>query len=457
MDTASAPVPFEGPSLLQSKAVFDNAHLDAWRTRLAADAELGVSGRFLDVDLVVEVTGPAGSQPRAALVPLRAGRPAPRDAGPAPRVVVEASLAAWAAFLAPVPSPGAVDLVGLDRTRSDATIREGREVALRHLRALSHALALARTPAVGEAHPHPPEAGRPPPAAADQGPWRERATGSTWRLDVAGRSCRIFVEEAGQGIPLLCLHTAGSDSRQWRHLLADDELLARYRVVAFDLPAHGRSLPPDGWQTEELLLTADLYCAAVVAVADALALERPVLLGCSMGGSAVLELARRHPDRFGGAIGVSGAAKLEGRFSDLSLRPDLNPGELVPTWVWGLMSPTAPEVSRREVWWTYAQGAPGVYRAGTFFYSEDLDLRGQLSELDTAACPVVLLTGDYDYACTPEDSRRTAEAIPGGRFVRMPGLGHFAPAEDWVTFRPYLTDALVHVENARREEGERRD
>ena len=32
---------------------------------------------------------------------------------------------------------------------------------------------------------------------------------------------RIFVEEAGEGMPLLCLHTAGADSRQWRHLLND--------------------------------------------------------------------------------------------------------------------------------------------------------------------------------------------------------------------------------------------
>ncbi|HET7298603.1 MAG TPA: alpha/beta hydrolase, partial [Burkholderiales bacterium] len=29
-------------------------------------------------------------------------------------------------------------------------------------------------------------------------------------------NCRIYFEEAGSGIPLLCLHTAGSDGRQWR-------------------------------------------------------------------------------------------------------------------------------------------------------------------------------------------------------------------------------------------------
>ena len=51
---------------------------------------------------------------------------------------------------------------------------------------------------------------------------------------------RIYLEEAGQGIPLLCLHTAGADSRQFRHVLNDPRSPSRFRVIAFDLPYHGR-------------------------------------------------------------------------------------------------------------------------------------------------------------------------------------------------------------------------
>jgi pimeloyl-ACP methyl ester carboxylesterase len=47
---------------------------------------------------------------------------------------------------------------------------------------------------------------------------------------------RIFFEEAGEGVPLLCLHTAGADSRQYRHLLNDAAVTSRFRVIAFDLP-----------------------------------------------------------------------------------------------------------------------------------------------------------------------------------------------------------------------------
>ncbi len=65
-------------------------------------------------------------------------------------------------------------------------------------------------------------------------------------LDIVGQPHRLYWEEAGQGTPLLCLHTAGSDGRQYRALLNDPEILANYRVIVFDMPWHGKSSPPDG-------------------------------------------------------------------------------------------------------------------------------------------------------------------------------------------------------------------
>ena len=49
----------------------------------------------------------------------------------------------------------------------------------------------------------------------------EPITARYFTMEIDGVAHRIFVEEAGQGIPLLCLHTAGADSRQYRHLLND--------------------------------------------------------------------------------------------------------------------------------------------------------------------------------------------------------------------------------------------
>src|SRR6202000_2419516 len=50
----------------------------------------------------------------------------------------------------------------------------------------------------------------------------EPIVGRYVHVDIAGVMHRIYFEENGSGIPLVCLHTAGSDNRQWRHLLCDE-------------------------------------------------------------------------------------------------------------------------------------------------------------------------------------------------------------------------------------------
>jgi hypothetical protein len=49
----------------------------------------------------------------------------------------------------------------------------------------------------------------------------EAVIGRYMHLDLFGRKHRIYVEEAGEGTPLLCLHTAGADGRQYRGLMND--------------------------------------------------------------------------------------------------------------------------------------------------------------------------------------------------------------------------------------------
>jgi hypothetical protein len=55
-----------------------------------------------------------------------------------------------------------------------------------------------------------------------------------------------FISRSGQGIPLVCLHTAGADSRQY-HLLADPEITRRFRVPPSTCPGTASTLP-DGWE-----------------------------------------------------------------------------------------------------------------------------------------------------------------------------------------------------------------
>ena len=79
----------------------------------------------------------------------------------------------------------------------------------------------------------------------------EKINGKYLNLNINKQTNRIFFEENGNGTPLVCLHTAGSDSRQFRHLLNSKEITKNYRVIAFDLPWHGKSNPPDNHMETE--------------------------------------------------------------------------------------------------------------------------------------------------------------------------------------------------------------
>ena len=52
----------------------------------------------------------------------------------------------------------------------------------------------------------------------------ETVTGRYVYVEVDGVEYRVYYEENGEGIPLVCQHTAGSDGRQYRHLLNDEEI-----------------------------------------------------------------------------------------------------------------------------------------------------------------------------------------------------------------------------------------
>src|SRR4051794_41846805 len=69
-------------------------------------------------------------------------------------------------------------------------------------------------------------------------------------LALEGTDHRVYFEEAGAGIPLLLQHTAGSHGAQWRHLFEERSITDHFRLIAYDLPFHGKSLPPSqrrGW------------------------------------------------------------------------------------------------------------------------------------------------------------------------------------------------------------------
>jgi len=274
----------------------------------------------------------------------------------------------------------------------------------------------------------------------------EPMVGRYVHVDIDGVMNRIYFEEAGSGIPLVCLHTAGSDGRQWRHLLADAEFTKTFRIIAFDMPWHGKSNPPANWNGDEYRLTTARYSKTIRAFCAALDLDRPVVMGCSIGGRIVLNLAIDHATEFRALIGLE-AADFQSPWYDTAWlnRPDIHGGEVCAALVSGLVAPQSPAAARMETLWAYKQGGPGVFKGDLYFYRVDGDLRGRVEAIDTGKCPLFLLTGEYDFSCSPEDTLRTAASIEGADVTIMEALGHFPMSENPDQFRRYIAPVLAKI------------
>jgi len=93
----------------------------------------------------------------------------------------------------------------------------------------------------------------------------------------------------------------------------------------------------------------------------------------------------------------------------------------------------------------YMQGGPGVFKGDLYFYRVDGDLREKVKTIDTKVCPLYLLTGEYDFSCTPEDTLRTAKHIPGVEVTIMKEVGHFPMSENPRKFREYILPVLAKI------------
>ncbi len=264
-------------------------------------------------------------------------------------------------------------------------------------------------------------------------------------LTIAGYDHRIYFEEAGQGIPVLLQHTAGCHGSQWRHLFEMPEITNRFRLIAYDLPCHGKSLPPvqQAWWAERYQLRGEFLRSIPIALAAALELQDPVFMGCSVGGLLALDLAHRHADLFRAVISVEGALKIEGKlehFGEL-YHPQVN-NEYKARLMDGLMSPTSPEAYRKETSFVYANGWPPAFIGDLTYYIEDYDLRAVANEIDTNQIGVHILSGEYDYSGSSELGRAAHAAIPGSTWAEMTGVGHFPMSENPEAFARYLLPIL---------------
>jgi pimeloyl-ACP methyl ester carboxylesterase len=240
---------------------------------------------------------------------------------------------------------------------------------------------------------------------------------------VATKRGRISTLEAGAGPPVLAIHGLGATKASFLPTVA--ALAPSHRVIALDLPGFGESDKPLGAPYD-----ARFFAKAVLALVEELALERPHLVGNSLGGRVALEVALHAPERIGriGLLAPSLAWRSQRPFAPLLrfLRPEL--GALQP----------APRRAVEAIVERILPGADGWAAAGVDeFMRSYLTPRGRAA-FYAAARQIYLEQPEGDHGFWTRLRRLESPALwVWGRRDRI------VP----IAFARHVTDALPHAEH----------
>jgi pimeloyl-ACP methyl ester carboxylesterase len=235
--------------------------------------------------------------------------------------------------------------------------------------------------------------------------------------------------EAGTGEPLLLLHGGMASTSAvwagygWSWYDALPELARHFRVIAPDTRGHGRTRNPGVPMSYPLL--ADDWAALIAA----LGLERPLVCGFSDGGIAATVMAIRHPGSARALVNVAGYDVFNPASQDfVRLRrrmggsPDATAAD--PEYFAGKSA--GQEWFGRFVRDLDAAQGEGAWRSllRDVFPMWTQPMAYTHADWAAIAVPTLIVVGDRDYYCTPEDGVTAYRALPRGELCILPGLDH---------------------------------
>jgi pimeloyl-ACP methyl ester carboxylesterase len=250
---------------------------------------------------------------------------------------------------------------------------------------------------------------------------------------VAVDGVRLHYVRRGSGRPVVFIHGAKGSVYDFT-LSLFDAAAQRYDAVAIDRPGSGYSERPaiDGGSP---IVQARYIRGAV----RALGLERPVLVGHSLGGAAAMAYAVGYPDEVGAVVTVSGhmlpysgpqppitAFARHRRLAAFVLGTIAVPlGYAIgPAIVRRLFAPDPENVAYRRVALALALSPDRLAHDADDLRAVDAGLRTIYRSYPDVRVPLLVLTGAADRVVSPEESHRLHRLVPGSRLVVLPGVGH---------------------------------
>lgn len=235
-------------------------------------------------------------------------------------------------------------------------------------------------------------------------PFIETARGPIW-----------YAEHQKNGATtILLIHGAGVDHLDWPAPLRRFE---GHRVIALDLPGHGRS---GGVARDNI---AD-YSADVVSLMDALYIDQAILIGHSMGGAITQHLAYHNPKRVAAMVLICTGSKLtvnpliiEGIVKDTEKTVDL-----IVKWQWAKhIDENTRALSKQRL----LNIAPHIIQ-GDYIACNRFDMSAQLKDIQA---PTLVICGSADKMTPPRLGEILAQNIPNSELITITDGGHMVMLE----------------------------
>jgi pimeloyl-ACP methyl ester carboxylesterase len=243
-----------------------------------------------------------------------------------------------------------------------------------------------------------------------------------------------YTVQGGGDPALVFIHCWCCDRSYWKNQVPF--FVERHKVVTIDLAGHGESgLERTDW-------TMPMFAADVVAVVEALALDRVILIGHSMGGPVMLEAARLMPERVAGLIGVDIFQDLEREFTEGQKKQFITAFRMdfagTTKGLVRMMFPTDADTNLVKQVADDMSSAPpevGIGAMASLMEFKPVEL------LEEVRVPIRCINSDM-IPTNVEMGQRHAESFD---VKYMKGRGHFLMLEDAGTFNQLLAETIAEL------------
>ena len=264
----------------------------------------------------------------------------------------------------------------------------------------------------------------------------------SYPIKINGVLSRVL-QSGTSGPPIVFVHGTGGRAERWQRNL-DAIAQQGFRTYAFDLPGHGFAAKGDG-----VACSVPAYAELLAGVIEKLGLEKPVVVGTSLGGHVAAYYASKNAGKVSSLvlvgsmglvpIGAESAGKIQAGANNQSK-------EGVATKMARVIfdaKQITPDMIQEEFEINNSPGAKESFATLGKYIVEQLDHDVVGSALAGTGLPVLLVWGDQDKTVPPAVAEKAQSAIPGSKRALIADTAHTSYFENATAFNTILLDFLA--------------